>query len=350
MVWLVYAYLMFENILKAYFARWCSPLPHFSSACLSFITLADFLFTSNRLLSTYIEPNNQECSDTMASEMLRMLYKFLPILLKLTGTLTAGRIEALLHRWTYKSLPNSLNIVIIGGSYTGIYLARRLAETIPSGYKVILIEKNSHFNHVFNFPRYSVMQGSKGKAFVPYDGLAAGQPTGAFERIRDTVVDMREGEVVLESGKVVEFEFLAIVTGTTQPAPVRLMATDKEGECEELRTLQTKIQDSKTIAIVGAGAVGVQLAGDIKSFYPEKDVTIAHSRAQLLPTFGKRLHDFVSEKFEAAGIRMLLEERPVVPKGLSWESTELTFKDGRKESFDLVVSFPVSHHKFISDP
>lgn len=35
---------------------------------------------------------------------------------------------------------------------------------------------------------------------------------------------------------------------------------------------------AKNIAVIGGGAVGVELATDIKSYYPEKSVTLVHSR------------------------------------------------------------------------
>jgi apoptosis-inducing factor 2 len=56
--------------------------------------------------------------------------------------------SALIHRWTYKSLDSAQNIVIIGGSFTGVQQARVLVDCVPTGYKVLLIERNSHFKYV----------------------------------------------------------------------------------------------------------------------------------------------------------------------------------------------------------
>lgn len=33
---------------------------------------------------------------------------------------------------------------MIGGSFSGVELAKRLIESVPTGYKVILVERNSH--------------------------------------------------------------------------------------------------------------------------------------------------------------------------------------------------------------
>lgn len=53
------------------------------------------------------------------------------------------------------------NIVVCGGSYGGMHCASHLAEHLPPGYRVILIERNSHFNRASKPPpallRYSTL-------------------------------------------------------------------------------------------------------------------------------------------------------------------------------------------------
>lgn len=149
---------------------------------------------------------------------------------------------------------------------------------------------------------------------------------------------MREGEVELLSGDVVAYEFLAVATGAKQSPPAKLVGRNKRDASEELRVLQRKIREANTIALVGGGAVGVQLAGDIKTLLPEKRVVLVHSRDQLLPNFGVKLHDYVIEKLKVMGVEVVLEERPVLPETTTtWEPTTLEFKNGKKEQFDLVV-------------
>jgi NADH dehydrogenase FAD-containing subunit len=67
------------------------------------------------------------------------------------------------------------------------------------------------------------------------------------------------------------------------------------------------------VAIIGGGAVGVQLSVDIKSFYKDKTVALIHLRDQLLSSFGVRLHEFVVGKLGALGVDVWLGERPTVP-------------------------------------
>ncbi|PVH88900.1 putative AMID-like mitochondrial oxidoreductase [Cadophora sp. DSE1049] len=272
-----------------------------------------------------------------SSDIPAFAVRYIGEILRYALTLLTQRIQSLIHRHTYRSHPTPKPIVIIGGSFSGLYLAFRLSESLPSGYKVILVEQNSHFNYTFNFPRYSAVQGREQNAFVPYAGLFGKMPKGVFEQVRGRAVGIRDRTVVLESGEVVKFEYLAIATGVTQSPPAKLLSTEKADACKELKVLQERIKEAGDIAVVGAGAVGVQLATDIKTFWPEKRVTVVHSREEILSSFGERLHGFVMAKLGGLGIEVVLEERPILPKSSSWEPTELEFKDGSKREFDLVI-------------
>ncbi|KAK0190096.1 hypothetical protein F5146DRAFT_651507 [Armillaria mellea] len=45
------------------------------------------------------------------------------------------------------------NIVVIGGSYVGGSVVDLLASSLHRTHNIVLIEKNSHFQHLFAFPR-----------------------------------------------------------------------------------------------------------------------------------------------------------------------------------------------------
>ncbi|KAJ6547009.1 hypothetical protein B0H19DRAFT_953194 [Mycena capillaripes] len=247
--------------------------------------------------------------------------------------------SALRQRWTYKLTPDAKNVVVVGGSFAGIDLVKGLAATLPTGFKVLWVEKNSHFNYSYNFPRFSVVPGYEHTAFIPYDGIAKGAPAGLLTRVQDTVVGLTDTQVLLASGPKLDYEYLVIATGSSQPLPVQVSSTEFRPACRELQSVQEAIKDSQKIAVVGAGAVGVELATDIKGFYPEKDVTLVHSRNQLLNNFGKRLHEYVLPFIrDELKIRVLLNERPQLPKDRALlKGKTLAFSDEHEESFDLVI-------------
>ncbi|KAI8717334.1 Pyr-redox-2 domain-containing protein [Fusarium sp. LHS14.1] len=275
----------------------------------------------------------------MVPDSIRLVGKALNFFIPYLGTLAVQRIAAVYHNWTWHNTPNAQNVVVIGGSFAGIELAKQLAETLPTGYKAVLIEKNSHLNYSFNFPRFSVMEGHEHEAFIPYDPICRGGPPGILTRVQDTVMDITEKQIILASGNKIDYTYLAIATGSSQPLPVQVSATELQDACREMQSVQEKIKGSQRIAIVGGGAVGVQIASDTKSFYPDKDVTLIHSRGQLMSYFGKRLQDYTLTTLrDELKIRVLLNERPKLPpQGNMATSATLTFSDGREEKFDLII-------------
>jgi len=286
----------------------------------------------------------------MFIDYLRLIASIVPFVPFLFRRLVQ-KIYAFRHHYTYEAVVEPKNVVVVGGSFAGLPLLRRLVETLPTGYRAVLVEPSSHFNFVFNFPRYSVIRGHEAKAFIPHDGLAKKAPKGIYKRVQDAVVRITAapngggGEVHLgaSSDEPLPYEYLVVATGVSQPFPARARSADKAGGCAELRALQEHITATESVAIIGGGAVGVELAADVKSYYPAKKVVLVHSREKLLPRFGGRLHAHVLPALEKLGVEVVLGERPDIGGmnkawAVSYGPASLRFQDGREEAFGLVVS------------
>ncbi|CAI7621925.1 unnamed protein product [Penicillium manginii] len=274
----------------------------------------------------------------MTSDKVKVFTKAFGFFIPYLGRTALQRVAAVGHRWSWQNTPDAKNVVVLGGSFAGIELVKRLSETLPTGYKAIWIEKNSHLNFSFNFPRYSVLEGHEHAAFIPYDGIAKNAPAGIFTRIQDKAIGVTENnQIQLASGDNIDFEYLAIATGSSQPLPVQVTSTERNKGCHELQGVQKTIKASQKIAIIGGGAVGVEIASDIKDFYPDKEVTLVHSRGQLLNNFGKRFGDYTLNALrDELQIRVLLNERPAIPGNFA-RGAALKFSDGHEEQFDLVI-------------
>ncbi|KAF7957389.1 hypothetical protein EAE96_002974 [Botrytis aclada] len=250
------------------------------------------------------------------------------------------KITAIIHRFTYRATSDPKNIVIIGGSFSGIQLARLLSTSIPTGYKVTVVEQNTHMHYCFAFPRFSVLGGHEHKAFIPYEGMLMRAPKGAISIVHAKAINIHNDHIELASDEKISYEYLVVATGVSQPAPARLSATDQIGGEGELRGYQKAIQASSRIAVIGGGAVGVELATDIKSFLPDKSVTLIHSRDRLLVRFGPQLHEVAYKRLQELGVKVYLDERPSLPDNIPFtpSETDIKFKDGQVETFDFVIS------------
>ncbi|THU96823.1 FAD/NAD(P)-binding domain-containing protein [Dendrothele bispora CBS 962.96] len=62
-------------------------------------------------------------------------------------------------------------VAILGGAYAGASAAATLAAGLPEGWRIVVIDRNSHLNHVYVMPRYSVLGGHEHKAFCPMNNI-----------------------------------------------------------------------------------------------------------------------------------------------------------------------------------
>ncbi|EFR04579.1 oxidoreductase [Nannizzia gypsea CBS 118893] len=289
----------------------------------------------------------------MSLQRLKFILAYIRILIPHAWVLLSDKAKGLLHKLTYRTTNSCKNVVVIGGSFSGVYLTQKLVQSLPTGYRVVLVDKNSHFNYTFNFPRYSVLQGHEHLAFIPYDGITKGAPTGIYRHVHGLVTSVTRDAVTLATREEIPYTYLAFATGATQKPPAGLLATEASTGCVELQDRQNFIKKANKIAVIGGGAVGVELATDIKSYYPDKSVTLVHSRERLLPRFGGQVHEKVMAALQKLDVEVWLGERPQLPSGdkEGWsgqtKDQSLLFSDGKVVAYDLIV--PCTGHRPNSD-
>ncbi|KAL2403931.1 Fe-regulated protein 8 [Exophiala dermatitidis] len=210
------------------------------------------------------------------------------------------------------------NVVVVGGSYVGRNTAKELAQVVPATHRVLLIEPHSHFHHLFTFPRFAIVPGQEHKAFVPYSGLFTGTPNStnhAVIQARVLAVQPRHLDLDREwqGSKQLPFEYLALATGTTLTEPGMMKSDEKKPSVSYLQSHQAMVKRAKSIIIAGGGAVGVQMATDLKEYYPDKTITLVQSRNRVMPQFHEKLHELVSHRFRDLGINLITGTRVVIP-------------------------------------
>ena len=99
------------------------------------------------------------------------------------------------------------------------------------------------------------------------------------------------------------FDYVVITTGTRLPAPGTMEHDEKALSVKYFQTFQQGIQKAASIAIVGGGAVGVQMATDLKELYPEKNVTLVHSRDRLMPLYHPKMDEILRERMNELGVQ-----------------------------------------------
>ncbi|KAM0787304.1 hypothetical protein ACM66B_007080 [Microbotryomycetes sp. NB124-2] len=236
------------------------------------------------------------------------------------------------------------NIVVVGASYVGLGAANELVKLLPQeSHRVILLDKHSHFHHLFAFPRFAIVPEHEHKAFIPLSLPAPHLYFGSssVESISSDAIKLATA-VSLDGTETtrIPYDALVIATGTTlsPPGSIPGQATKKEG-VEYLRSIQDELKRANKIVILGGGAVGVQMATDLAIQYPnnEKEITIVQSRT-LMPRFHNDLHELVMKRFQELGIKTVLGSRAVVPRGGFDGAKRVELQDGRVVEADFVIN------------
>ncbi|KAI0121079.1 hypothetical protein BJ170DRAFT_698544 [Xylariales sp. AK1849] len=238
------------------------------------------------------------------------------------------------------------NVVVVGGSYVGTATVNGLASILPSTHRVLLIEPHSHFHHLFAFPRFAVLSAHEHKAFIPYSATFAAAPASAQHAVvKARVASLQPDHVTLDrewqGSKEIPFECLVVATGTTLRAPGSMADDEKALSVRYFQGYQEAIKKANSVVIVGGGAVGVQMAADLKELYPEKEITLVHSRQQLMPVYHEALDTIIKNRFQELGVKLVLGSRVVLPpngfQNTGGKPVTIELQDGTVLSADVVI-------------
>ena len=127
--------------------------------------------------------------------------------------------------------------------------------------------------------------------------------------IQGHAAEIDEGRVMLADGETIEGDIIVAATGSTYARPFKPHSVSGATFAKDSRDAHEALRAARTVAIVGGGAVGVELAGEITAAYPGKPVTLLASSPGLLPGYSARLSKALAEQLEALGVALRLGAR-----------------------------------------
>lgn len=223
----------------------------------------------------------------------------------------------------------SKQIAIVGGGFLGVQLARVLQHKAD----VTLIEQNSHFVHAPAMIRALVQPELLQRALIPYDHLL---DRGQVLRARAVGLDTQG--VTLEDGRQVSAHYIVMATGSGNGVAFK----PGDGGIEGLRSTQARIHAqlaaSHRIVIVGAGVVGIELAGEMSHYMPGKRITLVSGDPALLPTWPPSLGAKLTSQLHSIGVELVLGARVENLKSLTEPYTgSVSLSNGRTLEADLII-------------
>ncbi|XP_011370463.1 apoptosis-inducing factor 2 isoform X1 [Pteropus vampyrus] len=197
-----------------------------------------------------------------------------------------------------------VHVVIVGGGFGGIAAASQLQALNIS---FMLVDMKDSFHHNVAALRASVENGFAKKTFISYSVSFK----ESFRQGLVVEIDLKKQMVLLENGEALPFSHLILATGSTGLFPGKLNKVCSQQEAiQAYENMVKQVQCSQSIVVVGGGSAGVEMAAEIKTEYPEKEVTLIHSQValadkELLPCVRQEVKEILLRK----GVQLLLSER-----------------------------------------
>lgn len=260
----------------------------------------------------------------------------------------------------------STNVLIIGGAYAGLSALVAMKNHLKERNQlqkvsVTLVEPKSGFLNILGMPRAIVDTEFAKTQFVPFenlqdiqfdrilsdDELALASLGNAVKPDNNAYVDITyvQGSVTelkpnsaeyklnnSTSTDTVDFDYVVVATGRNRPWPTSPVAHNFASYLKEMEQFKENIESCRKIGVIGGGAVGIEIAGDIKTKYKDKEVTLVHPHAQFPPEPLKdEFKTAVRDSLERAGVKILTGYR-VKSEGANHE---LQFTNGETMESDF---------------
>lgn len=190
------------------------------------------------------------------------------------------------------------SVAVIGGGYAGINVAKALDEYAA----VTLVEPKDAFVHNIAALRAVVRPEFLQRMFLPYDHLLA---RGRVVRDRAVRVDGRSVE--LASGTRLTPDIVVLATGSSYPFPAKSDTDSTSDALERYRTAHEHLEGARRVMLLGAGAVGLEFAGEIAAAWPDKQIILVDQAEQILPgPYDPRLRDELNRQLRELGVQQVL--------------------------------------------
>jgi NADH dehydrogenase FAD-containing subunit len=157
-----------------------------------------------------------------------------------------------------------------------------------------------------------------------------GKATDLNPKDRTVTVDVVGGTT-----KYLKYDSLFICTGTTSASPLWTLHDDEDASLREFKRMHEVLPKVKTVLIAGAGAVGVETAGEIAAAYPDIKITLVAGK-DVLDKLKPSLTTKAKGILKAANVKVLTGVR-VDDTSSSASGTKVNLSDGSSETVELYI-------------
>jgi NADH:ubiquinone reductase (H+-translocating) len=204
-------------------------------------------------------------------------------------------------------------ILILGGGFAGLRAAQCLSEKHLPNTRIQLLDPKNCFEYHAVLYRFA-LGGSAQECCIPYTALLRGT---TVEHIKEAAakLDLQNRAVVGESGHAYRYDRLILALGKESSSmgvpgvEEHAFGVKSASEAARLRMhlkqeISKKNNTALSIAIIGGGPTGVELAGSVLDECPQCSVTLLERGSTILPSLSAEESAIATKRLHQIGVTL----------------------------------------------
>ncbi|QQK48456.1 Pyridine nucleotide-disulfide oxidoreductase AMID-like, putative [Penicillium digitatum] len=249
-----------------------------------------------------------------------------------------------------RTVSRSFRVLVIGGSYGGLSAALALLDlsqgrltrfnhstesetpTHRIPIHITVVDKRDGYFHLIGSPKALACEKFASEAWTRFEdvpGLKSPHLSFIQGRVSSVDLDAKVAHIIdakTNSSRTESYDYLIAGSGLRRSFPTVPQSLRREGFLQEARDHMMNLKQAREgIVVIGGGAVGVEMAAELKILNPEQKVTLIHSRKRLLSS--EPLPDLFAERVDSilrdTGVEIILGQRAL-------DTTPLGIKNGTR--------------------
>lgn len=264
------------------------------------------------------------------------------------------------------AVPITTNILIVGGAYAGLSALVALKNhlrnrNLTPKVSATIVEPKAGLFNILGIPKCIVdtefaktqyvplqdLEDIKFQKLISDDAEVCGtlgncllgeESSHSFTYVQGLVEELTSKRAVYslnnspESKAVIDFDYAILATGRNRKWPTSPLAYNFKSYLSEMEEFNRNVSKCKRIGIIGAGAVGIEIAGDIKNKFKDTEVYLIHPHAKFPPEpLSEDFQDACRKSLEDSGVHILTNHRVE----LETDDKKLIFTNGDELQTDF---------------
>lgn len=205
-----------------------------------------------------------------------------------------------------------IDLVLVGGGHAHALFIKMWAMSPISGVRVTLVSESGITPYSGMLPGYMVGCYTHSEIHIDLIRLCS------FAKVRlvvDRVVslDLSKNRLKLKNTGFVSFDLLSINIGSQPAKPPQF--SSKVTPIKPIANFLTvfdhlvSLGGKPKLAVVGAGASGVEVAKNLALRVPEAKITLIQGSNQILPTFSDTVRTYIQQELDAISVEVVFDKK-----------------------------------------